>query len=162
MQAPVGAEGLRFFPFGNGAERVLEDVNPGAVLKGLNFNIHKQPHLLRAGQEGIAFSFKYGMDIMATMGVDTKVIRAGKANMFLSPLFRQTLSNLADATIELYDTDGSLGAARGAAVGTGIWSSPKEAFDNLTRLEVITPDSDKETIKEHYEDWKQHLNKLLK
>lgn len=162
MQAPVGAEGLRFFPFGNGAERVLEDINPGAVLKGLNFNIHKQSHLLRAGQEGIAFSFKYGMDIMATMGVDTKVIRAGKANMFLSPLFRQTLSNLADATIELYDTDGSLGAARGAAVGAGIWSSPKEAFDNLTRLEVVTPDSEKETIKEHYEDWKQHLNKLLK
>ncbi|WP_010664372.1 xylulokinase [Marinilabilia salmonicolor] len=162
MQAPVGAEGLRFFPFGNGAERVLEDVNPGAVLKGLNFNIHKQAHLLRAGQEGIAFSFRYGMDIMADMGVNTKVIRAGKANMFLSPLFRQTLANLADATIELYDTDGSLGAARGAAVGAGIWNSPKEAFDNLTRLEVIKPDADKDKVNEHYEDWKQQLNKLLK
>lgn len=162
MQAPVGAEGLRFFPFGNGAERVLEDVNPGAVLKGLNFNIHKQPHLLRAGQEGIAFSFRYGMDIMAEMGVNTKVIRAGKANMFLSPLFRQTLANLADATIELYDTDGSLGAARGAAVGAGIWNSPKEAFENLTRLEVIKPDADKDKVNEHYEDWKQQLNKLLK
>lgn len=162
MQAPVGAEGLRFFPFGNGAERVLEDVNPGAVLKGLNFNIHKQPHLLRAGQEGIAFSFRYGMDIMADMGVNTKVIRAGKANMFLSPLFRQTLANLADATIELYDTDGSLGAARGAAVGAGIWNSPKEAFENLTRLEVIKPDADKNKVNEHYEDWKQQLNKLLK
>ena len=162
MQAPVGAEGLRFFPFGNGAERVLEDVNPGAVLKGLNFNIHKQAHLLRAGQEGIAFSFRYGMDIMGDMGVDTKVIRAGKANMFLSPLFRQTLANLANATIELYDTDGSLGAARGAAVGAGIWKSPKEAFDNLTRLEVIKPDADRDKVNEHYEDWKQQLNKLLK
>ena len=162
MTAPAGAEGLRFFPFGNGAERILEDANPGAILKGLNFNIHKQSHLLRAGQEGIAFGFRYGMDIMANMGVDTKVIRAGKANMFLSPLFRQTLANLAGATIELYDTDGSLGAARGAAVGAGIWSSPKEAFDNLTRLEVITPDSEKEAINEHYEDWKQQLNKLLK
>ncbi len=162
MKAPAGSEGLRFFPFGNGAERVLEDANPGAMLKGLNFNIHKQPHLLRAGQEGIAFAFKYGMEIMEQMGVDTKVIRAGKANMFLSPLFRQTLANLADATIELYDTDGSLGAARGAAVGAGIWSTPKEAFDNLTRLETITPDSEKETILEHYEDWKQQLNKLLK
>ncbi|RCW34580.1 xylulokinase [Marinilabilia salmonicolor] len=162
MQAPVGAEGLRFFPFGNGAERVLEDVNPGAVLKGLNFNIHKQAHLLRAGQEGIAFSFRYGMDIMGDMGVDTKVIRAGKANMFLSPLFRQTLANLANATIELYDTDGSLGAARGAAVGAGIWKSPKEAFDNLTRLEVIKPDADRDRVNENYEDWKQQLNKLLK
>jgi xylulokinase len=102
------------------------------------------------------------MDIMGDMGVDTKVIRAGKANMFLSPLFRQTLANLANATIELYDTDGSLGAARGAAVGAGIWKSPKEAFDNLTRLEVIKPDADRDRVNENYEDWKQQLNKLLK
>ncbi|PWD98833.1 xylulokinase [Marinilabilia rubra] len=162
LNAPAGAEGLRFFPFGNGAERVLEDNNPGASLAGLNFNIHKQPHLLRAGQEGIAFSFRYGMDIMGDMGVSTKVIRAGKANMFLSPLFRQTLANLTGATIELYDTDGSLGAARGAALGAGIWDTPKEAFHSLTKLETITPDSEEQAVNDHYEDWKKQLDKLLK
>lgn len=162
LSAPVGAEGLRFFPFGNGAERVLEDANPGATLNGLNFNIHKQSHLLRAGQEGIAFSFRYGMDIMKTMGVDTEVIRAGRTNMFLSPLFRQTLANLVGATIELYDTDGSLGAARGAAVGAGIWKNPKEAFDNLRRLETVTPDTESKAINEHYENWKKQLINLLK
>jgi xylulokinase len=157
LKAPAGSDGLRFFPFGNGAERILGNANPGATLSSLNFNIHKQAHLLRAGQEGIAFSFKYGMDIMKTMGVSTKVIRAGKANMFLSPLFRQTLANLAGATIELYNTDGALGAARGAAVGAGIWNTPKEAFDNLSKLETITPDNDEKIINEHYEDWKLQL-----
>jgi xylulokinase len=162
LSAPAGAEGLRFFPFGNGAERVLEDANPGASLSGLNFNIHKQNHLFRSAQEGIAFSFRYGMDIMQNMGVNTKVIRAGKANMFLSPLFRQTLANLTGATIELYDTDGSLGAARGAALGAGIWKTPEEAFRNLKKLEIIQPDDEKDIINEHYKDWKQKLNKLLK
>ncbi|MFO8001425.1 MAG: FGGY family carbohydrate kinase [Marinilabilia sp.] len=162
MKASTGSEGLRIFPFGNGAERVLEDANPGAGMSGLNFNIHNQSHLLRAGQEGIAFSFRYGMDIMQNMGVNTKVIRAGKANMFLSPLFRQTLANLADSSIELYDTDGSLGAARGAAVGAGIWNNPAEAFDNLEKLETIVPDNEKDAVCEHYEDWKQQLYKLLK
>lgn len=161
-KAPAGADGLRFFPFGNGAERVLEDKNPGASLSGLNFNIHKQSHLLRAGQEGIAFSFRYGMDIMGTMGVDTKVIRAGKANMFLSPLFRQTLANLTGATIELYDTDGSIGAARGAALGAGIWNTPQEAFESLRKIETITPNDEEKTIKEHYLDWKLQLDKILK
>ncbi|MGQ1891198.1 xylulokinase [Thermophagus sp. OGC60D27] len=162
LSAPAGADGLRFFPFGNGAERVLGDANPGATLNGLNFNIHRQSHLLRAGQEGIAFSFRYGMDIMQKMGVNTKVIRAGKANMFLSSLFRQTLSNLAGATVELYDTDGSLGAARGAALGAGIWKSPQEAFENLNQLEVVTPNEEAEVINKHYDDWKQKLNNILK
>ncbi|SFF05245.1 xylulokinase [Thermophagus xiamenensis] len=162
LTAPVGAEGLRVFPFGNGAERVLGDLNPGASLSGLNFNIHNRSHLLRAGQEGIAFSFRYGMDIMQGMGVKGNVIRAGKANMFLSPLFRQTLSNLTGATVELYDTDGSLGAARGAALGAGIWKSPQEAFENLNKLEVITPNHEADTINNYYEDWKQKLNNILK
>lgn len=159
--APAGSEGLMFYPFGNGAERVLQDANPGAFLRGLNFNIHRQPHLLRSAQEGIAFSFRYGMDIMQTLGVDAKVIRAGMTNMFQSPLFRQTLSNLTDATIELYDTDGSLGAARGAALGAGLWKSPGEAFHHLTRLETVTPEGDTKLLNESYEKWKQFLEKLI-
>ena len=111
---PVGAEGLSVIPFGNGAERVLQNVNRGASIHGINFNIHKKAHIIRAAQEGIAFSFAYGMEIMAGMGMDIKTIKAGHANLFLSPLFRRTLAAVTGASIELYETDGSVGAAYGA------------------------------------------------
>ena len=117
---PVGAEGLSVIPFGNGAERVLQNENPGASVHGINFNIHTKAHLLRAAQEGIAFSFAYGMEIMQQMGMDIKTIKAGHANLFLSPLFRRTLAAVTGATIELYETDGSVGAAYGAGIGAGI------------------------------------------
>ncbi len=109
----VGSEGLAVIPFGNGAERILENRNIGCQILGLDFNRHSQAHLLRASQEGIAFSFKYGLEIMQEMGMHVGVIRAGHANMFLSPLFRQTLADITGAMIELYDTDGAEGAARG-------------------------------------------------
>ncbi|NLZ94498.1 MAG: carbohydrate kinase, partial [Bacteroidales bacterium] len=157
LKAPVGAGGLLIYPFGNGAERVLENANPGAEIKALNFNIHNQSHVLRAAQEGIAYSFRYGVDIMHNMGIEAKVVRAGKTNMFLSPLFRQTMSNVIDAKIELYDTDGALGAARGAAIGANLYSSPLEAFSQLTCLEQITPDGDQQKVLEVYEDWKNKL-----
>ncbi|MCG8579490.1 MAG: carbohydrate kinase, partial [Bacteroidales bacterium] len=118
-----GSDGLLVFPFGNGAERVLKNENPGATVKNLSFNLHSRGHLLRAAQEGIAFSFKYGMEVMEQTGIETKVIRAGKANMFLSPVFRQTLADISGSTIELYETDGALGAARGAAYGAGLYKS---------------------------------------
>ncbi|HKL72288.1 MAG TPA: FGGY family carbohydrate kinase [Marinilabiliaceae bacterium] len=157
VKAPVGAEGLLVYPFGNGAERVLANAEPGAEFKGINFNIHNQSHLLRAAQEGTAFSFRYGVDIMGEMGISAKVVRAGKANMFLSPLFRQTMSNVLDAKIELYDTDGSLGAARGAAIGAGLYSSPAEAFEQLKCLETITPDKDQSRVLEVYKEWNNKL-----
>ena len=103
-QSPIGARGISVIPFGNGAERVLENRDPGSSFHGINFNIHGLPDLLRAAQEGIVFSFVYGMEVMQQMGVDIKVIRAGNANMFLSPIFRETAST-SGAVIELYDTD---------------------------------------------------------
>lgn len=150
---PAGAEGLMMYPFGNGAERVLNNTNPGSSLKGLNFNTHTKAHVLRAAQEGIAFSFKYGMDIMQQAGIETSVIRAGKANMFLSHLFRQTLANVANAKIELYDTDGSLGAARGAALGAAIYKSADETFASLNKLMTIEPDGDKNKVQAIYNEW---------
>ena len=156
-QAPAGADGLLVYPFGNGAERVLANAAPGAMFKGLSFNTHSQSHLLRAAQEGIAFSFRYGADIMADMGINTSVVRAGKANMFLSPLFRQTMANVLDARIELYDTDGALGAARGAALGAGLYHSAAEAFEAFQCLEVVTPDNDQAIIGQTYENWKNQL-----
>ena len=160
--APIGSAGLSILPFGNGAERVLNNKNIGSVFSGINFNIHQKGHLLRAAQEGIVFSFKYGMDIMKNIGIDASVIRAGKANMFLSPIFRDTLAGISGATIELYNTDGSVGAARGAGVGSGYYKSFNEAFSNLKKLEVIEPDpSKKAQYEEAYQNWKLHLEKAI-
>lgn len=155
-QAPIGSAGLSILPFGNGAERVLQDKEAGASIHGINFNTHTQAHLLRAAQEGIVFSFAYGMEVMQQMGMSLTTIRAGKANMFLSPIFRDTLAGVTGATIELCDTDGSVGAARGAGIGAGIYADHNEAFASLKKLQVIEPDlKNKAAYKEAYERWRR-------
>jgi xylulokinase len=158
----IGSEGLNILPFGNGSERVLQNKNIGAQISGLGFNTHTDAHLFRAAQEGIVFSFQYGMEIMKEIGIHARMIRAGKANMFLSPVFRETLAGVSGATIELYDTDGSIGAARGAGIGSGYYASAKEAFATLQKLETVDPDpSKKEAYEEAYQIWKNQLNKHL-
>jgi xylulokinase len=162
-EIPVGSDGISILPFGNGAERVLNNKNIGSAFNGINFNIHHKGHLLRAAQEGIVFSLKYGMDIMQNIGIDAKVIRAGKANMFLSPVFRETLAGISGATIELYNTDGSIGAARGAGIGSGYYKNFNEAFSNLKKTEVVEPDgSNVKLYQEAYENWKVQLEKAIK
>jgi xylulokinase len=159
---PTGSEGLSILPFGNGAERVLGNRNIGAHICGLDFNRHTQSHLFRAAQEGIVFSFKYGMDILKGIGIDAKVIRAGKSNMFLSPVFRETLANISGVSIELYNTDGAAGAARGAGVGCGYYSSFKEAFSGLTKLGVIEPDqNESDRVNQAYQTWEDQLKKII-
>ena len=158
----AGSDGLLVYPFGNGAERVLNNRDFGSIIKNLNFNIHHKAHLFRAAQEGIAFSLKYGMDVMKDTGIETEFIRAGKTNMFLSDLFSQTLATLTGAVIELYNTDGSLGAARGAAIGAGIFGSPKEAFTGLKIVGRIEPDTKiKSQIHDAFEMWKKYLLKNM-
>lgn len=155
---PIGSEGVSIIPFGNGAERVLENREVGCSIHGLNFNRHTQAHLVRAAQEGIVFSFCYGLEVMRSMGMDIQRIHAGKANMFLSPLFRDTLASTSGATIELCNTDGSVGAARGAGIGAGIYNGHQDAFITLERLEVIEPDVARAAeYAEAYEAWKQVL-----
>ena len=154
---PVGAEGLSIIPFGNGAERVLQNQNPGASISGINFNIHTKAHLLRAAQEGIAFSFAYGMDIMAQMGMEIKTIKAGHANLFLSPLFRRTLASVTGATIELYETDGAVGAAKGAGIGAGIYKEHNEAFTTLRHMATVKPEADCAPYKAAYQKWVEAL-----
>ncbi|MDA3892135.1 MAG: FGGY family carbohydrate kinase [Salinivirgaceae bacterium] len=161
-KAPIGSEGLLFFPFGNGAERVLENKETGAQLDGLNFNIHNKAHMLRAAQEGIVFAFVYGMEIMQKTGIETHVIKAGKANMFLSPIFRNTLAGVTGATIELYDTDGSIGAARGAGIGSGLYKSFDEAFEKLQKVdEIKVPEAEQIAYKTAYKAWKEKLESIL-
>jgi xylulokinase len=162
-QAPIGSDGVCIMPFGNGAERVLQNKELGCSIHGLNFNKHNRSHLVRAAQEGIVFSFCYGMEIMQQMGMDIRKIHAGKANMFLSPLFRNTLAGVSGATIELYETDGSVGAAKGAGMGAGIYSDHNDAFATLEKLQVIEPaEADRAAYAEAYARWKETLAALSK
>ena len=160
---PIGSDGLTVIPFGNGAERVLENQEVGCSINGLSFNKHNNAHVVRAAQEGIVFSFCYGMEVMEQMGMDICKIHAGKANMFLSPLFRDTLAGVSGATIELYDTDGAAGAAKGAGIGCGIYKNHDEAFASLKKLAVIEPDEQHRTEYLHaYAKWKEQLSQLKK
>jgi len=161
-QAPVGSDGLMILPFGNGAERTLENRDIGAVIHGLKFNTHNRSHLLRAAQEGIVFAMNYGMQIMRDMGVETKTVRAGNTNMFLSGLFGQAFATVTESVVELYETDGSQGAARGAGIGAGLYSDFSEAFTGLKKTKVIKPQKNlTEAYKEAYENWSKVLKTKL-
>ena len=154
--APIGSAGVSILPFGNGAERMLENREVGSSVHGVNFNVHSKAHLLRAAQEGIVFSFKYGIEVMEQMGMNVNKIHAGHANMFLSPIFRETLAGVTGAVIDLYDTDGSVGAAKGAGIGAGIYKDNSEAFATLEKLAVIEP-ARQEEYTQAYELWKSRM-----
>lgn len=156
-KAPIGCAGLCILPFGNGAERMLCNEERGCSIHGLSFTQHSRAHLLRAAQEGIVFSFMYGIEIMQRMGLHISTIHAGNANMFLSPIFRETLAGVSGATILLHDTDGAAGAAKGAGIGAGIYKTSEEAFQTLQTLETIRPNHQDEYQKA-YEWWKKALD----
>ena len=159
---PAGSDGLTILPFGNGAERMLDNRNPGARVCGLDLVRHGRGHMVRAAQEGIAFSFQRGMEIMRAMGMSTDVIRAGNANLFLSPIFRRTLATVSGATIELYDTDGAAGAARGAAAGAGLYPDLSTALSSLKKISVEGPHApDAGALADSYARWNRELDMLL-
>ncbi|MGL4851991.1 MAG: xylulokinase [Phocaeicola sp.] len=159
---PIGSDGVSILPFGNGAERMLNDREIGCSMHGINFNLHGKAQLVRAAQEGIVFSFKYGIEIMEEMGIPVQKIHAGHANMFLSPLFRTTLAGVTGAVIELYNTDGSVGAAKGAGIGAGIYTDSNEAFATLERLQLIEPNiHERAQYDEAYSRWKTCLIQSL-
>lgn len=156
-----GSEGLLIYPFGNGAERMLGNKDTGARIQGLNFNSHTNAHLFRAAQEGIVFSIRYGLDIMNETGIVPSVIRAGATNMFQSPVFREALSCITATQIHLYNTDGSIGAARGAGIGCGYYKSVKEAFAGLKEVGITKPDKLKTAAyEEAYKKWKDFLKAI--
>ena len=159
---PIGCDGLSILPFGNGAERMLQNKQIDCSVHGLNFNIHTKAHMARAAQEGIVFAFKYGMDIMNEMGIDIQVIRAGNANLFLSPIFRDALAGVTGTVIELYDTNGAVGAAKGAGIGAGIYKNAEEAFASLKKINVIEPDGFKANAYcGAFETWKERLEQSI-
>ncbi|MFC1490728.1 xylulokinase [Candidatus Latescibacterota bacterium] len=158
----IGSDGLIVIPFGNGAERTLKNKDIGASMHNLNFNVHDRAHFLRAAQEGIVFSLNYGLEIIREMGVDISTVRAGNANMFLSPIFKEAFANVTGSVVELYDTDGSQGAARGAGIGAGIYKTPAEAFDGLKTKAFIEPDVKLQAAyTEAYGKWVSKLESIL-
>ena len=148
-------------PFGNGAERMLGNRDLGASVHGLGFNTHQRGHLLRAGQEGIAFGLAYGLEVMRGVGVTAAAVRAGHANLFLSPLFREAFATTTGAVVELYDTDGAQGAARGAGIGAGIYDR-EAAFEGLQRVLTVAPDAARRAAyTAAYHRWRGHLEAAL-
>jgi len=158
-KAPIGSDGLLILPFGNGAERMLNNQLTGAHLHNIDLNLHTQAHLLRAVQEGIAFAFRYGLDIMRENGMNPTVIRAGRGNLFLSELFTETFVNITGVPVELYQNDGSVGAALGAGIGAGVFSSPAEAFEHMHPLQLIQPKT--RQLEPMYQQWKALLERQL-
>ena len=153
-----GSNGLKLYPFGNGAERILKNALSSGTITGLDFNTHAAAHMVRGANEGIVYALKFGFDIMRETGVGGDVVRAGRANLFLSPVFREIFVNTNDIRLELYDTNGAEGAARGAAVGIGYYATAEEAFENLECLLEVEPDSQLvSTYGELYEQWKENL-----
>jgi len=159
-EVAVGSEGLCVLPFGNGAERMLNNKIVGAQLLNIDFNLHSKAHIFRAVQEGIAFAFRYGLDIMRENGMSPKVIRVGKANLFLSEVFTEAFVNATNVPVEFYANDGSAGAALGAGIGAGIFASEEEAFSNMKPLQLIEPQN-AAAYDKVYQDWKLQMEKFL-
>lgn len=158
----AGSEGLVFIPFGNGVERIMQNKPVGAHLIGLDLLKHDKRHVVRAAQEGIVSALTYGFRVMKNMGMTLQTVKAGHANMFLSPLFRKTFVHMNQVNLELYDTDGAQGAARGAGIGAGIFSSEAEAFEGLELLETLEPNHNFfDSYEEVYRNWEMQLNRLI-
>jgi xylulokinase len=157
---PAGSDDLLVFPFGNGAERMLNNKIVGSSVLNIDLNKHTSAHLYRAAQEGIAYAFRYGLDIMRENNIEPKVIRAGKANMFLSDAFIDAFVNITDVPVELYENDGSVGAALGAGIGAKIFEDEKAAFKNMKRLKLVEPNA-RHAYDKGYEKWKEELLKEL-
>jgi xylulokinase len=162
LEAPIGSDGVVVLPYGNGAERTLSNRDPGAAVFGLSFNRHTRAHLFRAAQEGIVFALNYGVDIMRGMGVEVRAVRAGRANMFLSPLFARAFADTSGAVVELFDTDGAQGAARAAGVGAGIFPTVADAFRGLQASARFEPDpATSPRYREAYGRWLKTLESHL-
>jgi xylulokinase len=165
-----GSEGVICYSFGNGAERILENKDVNCQFRGINFNRHNLGHFIRAAQEGIAFSFRYGLDIMKSMGrtagldsMKANVVRAGNSNLFQSKVFREAFVNGCNLNLEIYNTDGSQGAARGAGIGIGFYTSSALAFKGLKVIDKLQPEENLVMkYDSFYQNWKEQLLSLVK
>ena len=157
----VGSDGLLVFPFGNGPERMLGNALLGASIHGLEFNTHSKAHLCRAALEGIAFSMSYGMELLQQEGIRPEVIKAGSDNMFRSKIFSQTIANLVDRNIDIYNNTGATGAARACSLVSGNFSSYAEQVEKEDFSKRYSPDKNIHKHRQAYDKWKAHLEKLI-
>ncbi len=155
-----GSEGLFILPFGNGAERMLQNKMIDAHIENIDLNKHTKAHIFRAVQEGIAFAFRYGLDIMRENDLHPTIIRAGKANLFLSDVFIQSFVNATGVAVELYENDGSAGAAIGAGIGAGIYKTNGDAYTNFKPLQKFEP-TNVDLYNDLYMKWKKILEAHL-
>ncbi|RZJ35300.1 MAG: carbohydrate kinase, partial [Chryseobacterium sp.] len=160
QSSPIGSNGLKVLPFGNGAERMLNNKYTGAQLTEIDLNLHNHADIFRAVQEGIACSFRYGLDIMREIGMKPSIIRAGKANLFLSEVFAQIFVDVTGVPVELFENDGSVGAALGAGIGSGIYKTYQEAFINQEKIALLEPKNSNE-YEIVYNEWNNLLFKEL-
>lgn len=156
-----GSDGLVVLPFGNGSERVLENARPGGQVLGLDFQLHSPAHTIRAAQEGVAFAMAYGCSIMQQMGLEITTVRAAHANLFLSPVFRESFRHAAGVELEIVDTDGAVGAARGAAVGVGFWTLPELATRGLPPVSLPEDETDPKAVRRAYSHWEATLRQQI-
>ena len=156
-----GSDGLFILPFGNGAERMLQNKIIGAQMKNIDLNKHTKAHIFRAVQEGIAFAFRYGLDIMRENNLHPTIIRAGKANLFLSDVFIRSFVNATGVAVELYENDGSVGSALGAGIGARIYKTNGDAYTNFKPLQKYEP-TNVELYERLYQQWKKLLEMHLK
>ncbi|WP_242205751.1 xylulokinase [Aestuariivivens insulae] len=157
----VGSEGVCLIPFGNGAERMLNNKEIGTRIIHLNLNKHHKGHLCRAALEGIAFSFVYGMELLKSDGIKAKVIRAGNDNLFRSGIFANTVATLIDQDIEIYNTTGAIGAARAVELHKGDFESFGKVIMDNDHVMTFKPLSNKEPYLKAYKNWKQELELIL-
>lgn len=160
-EIPIGSDGLRIIPFGNGAERILGNLTTGAQVNNLHFARHSKAHMYRASLEGIAFSFVYGFEVLRELGLEPKVIKVGNDNLFQSNVFSSTVSNLLNCNIEIINTNGASGAARASGIATGVYRNLEEAFHRLSQERLIHPDNSKGNYKEAYGIWEDDLKHLI-
>ena len=158
---PIGSDGLHILPFGNGAERMLNNINKGSRMLNINFNVHKASHIYRAALEGIAFSFVYGMEILKNDGVDITSIKAGNDNLFRAGVFSKTIATLSNSKIDIVETTGAVGAARAAAYASGEFNSIGEATATDKVQQTYEPDASAEKYQEAYQAWKKNLNEYI-
>jgi len=159
--APVGSDGVTVHPFGNGAERVLNNRTLGTRMANINLNNHTKAHLCRAALEGIAFSFVYGMEIMKSDGIAPSVVRAGNDNLFRSEIFSYTVATLIGQEIEIYNTTGAIGAARACQLLKGdLETFGKQLMEN-DYVMGFRPLEDVEAYENAYLKWKKELDVML-
>ena len=157
----IGSDGVHLIPFGNGAERMLNNKEIGTRIVNMNLNNHHKGHLCRAALEGIAFSFVYGMEILKSDGINPTVIRAGNDNLFRSEIFSNTVATLIGQEIEIYNTTGAIGAARAANLHTGDFKKFSKSIMDNDHIMTFLPFEDKKPYSEAYNNWKKELELIL-